>query len=249
MVVCRQCGRADVPGTLYCQNCGASLEQGERDLFRSDATTPGAANGGNGGNSGNGAHAAPQPGRIATRPSDDQGPHSGDLIVVNPFTPTGEASRQPQPQRHPQRQRPTARIAIPPSSQRAPKPAPIPAEPAAPAAPPYAIPAAVELRLPNGHIFLLSGKQEYRIGRRDIDQQTPPDVDFTDWNGAAAGVSRDHLGISVTPDGVFVEDHESTNNTLCNGARLHPHQQYLLKDRDELRLGTIMLRVLFVYTE
>ncbi|MEO7001993.1 MAG: FHA domain-containing protein, partial [Ktedonobacterales bacterium] len=83
----------------------------------------------------------------------------------------------------------------------------------------------------------------------DTGPNTPPDVDFTDWNGAASGISRNHLVISVGPDGVFVEDEESYNGTLCNGDRLCPRQRYLLNDRDELRLGTMMLRVLFIYPE
>lgn len=268
MVICRQCGRPDVQGTLYCQSCGASLEPDEPSLFRGETSTPGVSeqsveNGGgeNGGgeNSGDGA----QPYEIRTPPPNAQGPSASWRITAEPaesstsatpgapvdlehpadalgaLGPTDKASR-------PQRMRPTARIAKPPAERHTPK---LPMQPAQPIEPPYAIPTSVELRLPNGHLFLLSGKQEYRIGRRDIDQAIPPDVDFTDWNGAIAGVSRDHLSIFVLPGGVFVEDHESTNDTLCNGARLQPRQRYLLRDRDELRLGTIMLRVLFVYRD
>jgi FHA domain-containing protein/zinc ribbon protein len=104
-------------------------------------------------------------------------------------------------------------------------------------------PRRVRLRLSNGKAFELSGKAEYLIGRRDPGTNTLPDVDLADWNGAASGVSREHAAIYVGPDGVFIEDRESLNETIRNDFRLLPRQLYPLKDGDELRLGTLMLLV------
>jgi pSer/pThr/pTyr-binding forkhead associated (FHA) protein len=104
-------------------------------------------------------------------------------------------------------------------------------------------PRRVRLRLSNGKTFELSGKAEYLIGRRDPGTNALPDVDLADWNGAASGVSREHAAIYVGPDGVFIEDRESLNETIRNDFRLLPRQLYPLKDGDELRLGTLMLLV------
>src|SRR5579862_470713 len=101
----------------------------------------------------------------------------------------------------------------------------------------YQAPRLILLRLPDGQLFELQGKPQYLIGRRDPANKVLPEVDLTDWNGAAAGVSRTHASIYMTPIGVYVEDLESRNETIHNGYRLLPRQRYRLDDGDELRLG------------
>lgn len=101
----------------------------------------------------------------------------------------------------------------------------------------------IRLRLSSGKTFELAGKPRYVIGRRDPQQQVLPEVDLEDWNGAAMGVSRQHAAIHVTPDGVFIEDLESLNETIVNNCRLLPHQRYPLTDGEQLRLGSVMLWV------
>lgn len=101
----------------------------------------------------------------------------------------------------------------------------------------------IRLRLSSGKTFELKGKQRYVIGRRDAQQHVQPEVDLEDWNGAAMGVSRQHAAIHVTPEGVFIEDLESLNETILNNCRLLPHQRYPLSDGEQLRLGSVMLWV------
>ena len=101
----------------------------------------------------------------------------------------------------------------------------------------------IRLRLTNGKAFELTGKSTYLIGRFDAAAERLPDVDLSEWNGAAAGVSRRHAMIHVNDRGVFIEDLESLNETIRNGYRLLPHQKYPLSDGDELRLGSISLLV------
>ncbi|HLJ81587.1 MAG TPA: FHA domain-containing protein [Ktedonobacterales bacterium] len=101
----------------------------------------------------------------------------------------------------------------------------------------------IRLRLSNGKTFELTGKSDYLIGRRDHRLERQPDVDLTDWNGAAYGVSRQHAMIYVTEDGIWIEDLESLNETIRNEYRLMPRQRYPLEDGDELRLGSITLLV------
>lgn len=101
----------------------------------------------------------------------------------------------------------------------------------------------IRLMLANGKVFELSGKLDYLIGRRDPRLDRIPDVDLTDWNGAAYGVSRQHAMIYMSEDGAWIEDLESLNETIRNEYRLMPRQRYPLVDGDELRLGSIILRV------
>ncbi len=101
----------------------------------------------------------------------------------------------------------------------------------------------IRLRLTNGKAFELVGKSTYLIGRYDAAAGQIPDVDLTEWNGAACGVSRRHALLHVEADGVYIEDLESLNETVRNNYRLLPHQLYPLEDGDELRLGSISLLV------
>jgi hypothetical protein len=104
-------------------------------------------------------------------------------------------------------------------------------------------PPAVRMRLTNGAAYELRGKSEFIIGRRDALSGFLPDVDLAPWNGAECGVSRRHAAVHVTPEGVFIEDLESKNQTIRNGYRLLPRQRYPLANGDELRLGTLTLLV------
>lgn len=105
-------------------------------------------------------------------------------------------------------------------------------------------PPVVVLRLANGQRFVLRGKSEYTVGRIGSDRSAP-DVDLSSVYGFEAGVSREHVLIQVRPDGVFVLDLESRNETVQNGYRLLPRQWYPLRDGDELKLGALTLYVTF----
>lgn len=102
----------------------------------------------------------------------------------------------------------------------------------------------IALTLTSGDRYILSGKNDYMIGRLGP-SGLPPDVDLTDVYGFEAGVSRRHIIIHIRANGVFVEDANSKNETVHNGYRLMPEQWYPLRDGDELRLGAIVLNVSF----
>lgn len=101
----------------------------------------------------------------------------------------------------------------------------------------------IRLRLSTGKTFELTGRADYLIGRLDPRLERMPDVDLTEWNGAANGVSRQHAMIYVADDGIWIEDLESLNETVRNDYRLMPRQRYPLADGDKLRLGSITLLV------
>jgi pSer/pThr/pTyr-binding forkhead associated (FHA) protein len=92
----------------------------------------------------------------------------------------------------------------------------------------------VELPLP-------PDQPEVIIGRTDPVQNIYPDVDLAGQEGERSGVSRRHARILRHPDGVYIEDLNSTNFTFLNRIRLQPGQTYPLKDRDEIRLGVLTL--------
>ncbi len=55
-----------------------------------------------------------------------------------------------------------------------------------------------------------------------------------------ATISRAHAMIGFKGDRLFVQDLDSTNGTLVNGAREH---QTELHDGDEVRMGRLVLRI------
>jgi hypothetical protein len=95
----------------------------------------------------------------------------------------------------------------------------------------------------SGYVFEVAGKPEYLIGRRDSQAGFMPDVDLTDWNGAASGVSRRHAIVRVEDGTVTIEDLGSRNETVRNKTRLLSGKRYPLANGDTLQLGVIALAV------
>ena len=100
----------------------------------------------------------------------------------------------------------------------------------------------LRLQPQNGLTFALSDKAVMYLGRQDSDEEL--DVDLTPFGALESGVSRTHALISREQDGYYVVDLGSRNETLLNGARLHPGQSYRLHHGDQLHLGRLELLVL-----
>ena len=83
-----------------------------------------------------------------------------------------------------------------------------------------------------------------QIGRADSQTSRIPTLDLTAEGGQQAGVSRQHARILHQPDGYYVEDLGSINGTFINRRRLTPGQPTEVSDRDEIRLGNMVLRVI-----
>jgi hypothetical protein len=95
----------------------------------------------------------------------------------------------------------------------------------------------------SGYLFELMGKSEYLVGRRDSQAGLTPDVDLTDWNGAASGVSRRHAIIHVEDGAAYIEDLGSRNETVRNNTRLLTGKRYPLASGDTIQLGTLTLAI------
>ncbi len=81
------------------------------------------------------------------------------------------------------------------------------------------------------------------IGRQDSARGFFPDLDLNNDGGYDSGVSRRHARISVNGEAAYIEDLESANGTFINDQRVPPRKLYHLKASDELRLGSLILRI------
>jgi hypothetical protein len=81
------------------------------------------------------------------------------------------------------------------------------------------------------------------IGRKDNARGIFPDVDLGLEGGYDAGVSRRHAILSHAQGAYTVEDLGSANGTFVNGRRLAEQQPARLHSGDELKCGTLLMRV------
>lgn len=92
----------------------------------------------------------------------------------------------------------------------------------------------------------LTGKSEYLLGRADPKHNILPDVDLGPHGGQQLGVSRRHVTLVQTENGLSVRDLGSTNGTAVNGKVLAPNQEWPLRDGDEIRLGKLAINIYFI---
>lgn len=95
----------------------------------------------------------------------------------------------------------------------------------------------------NGRRMVFDIRNELLIGRKDNARGIYPDIDLGLDGGYDAGVSRRHALITMQESACMLEDLESANGTYINGQRLPPRRAVPISDGDELRFGTLALRV------
>jgi pSer/pThr/pTyr-binding forkhead associated (FHA) protein len=83
------------------------------------------------------------------------------------------------------------------------------------------------------------------IGRKDNARGIFPDVDLGLDGGYDAGVSRRHAILAHKQDVFTIEDLGSSNGTFINGRRLDPQSPAPIEHGDELKCGTLLIRVEF----
>lgn len=101
------------------------------------------------------------------------------------------------------------------------------------------------IMLNSGRAIDLSFGHEAVIGRRDTPQGSAPDIDLSPEGGFEAGVSRRHAQISYQEGQALVQDLASTNGTSLNQKPLTPYLAQSLQHGDEIKLGSLVLRVEF----
>jgi hypothetical protein len=90
-------------------------------------------------------------------------------------------------------------------------------------------------------------RHEMVIGRSSSSGSMAPDIDLADADGAGLGVSRLHMALRYeeADNAVHIYDLGSSNGSFINGQRLHPKEIRILRNGDELRLGRLVLRVVY----
>ncbi|MDQ7035465.1 MAG: FHA domain-containing protein [Anaerolineae bacterium] len=83
------------------------------------------------------------------------------------------------------------------------------------------------------------------LGRSSEEQTVSPNIDLAPLQAAELGVSRLHLSISYdeTLELIQIHDLGSANGTMVNGQKIHPSERRILRQRDELALGRLVLNV------
>lgn len=97
--------------------------------------------------------------------------------------------------------------------------------------------------LNNGRLINLPLAVPVLIGRQDSTRGFFPDLDLNNDGGHDSGVSRRHARVSVIEAAAYIEDLDSANGTFINDQRLKPRTPYRIQPSDELRLGSLILRV------
>lgn len=250
MPFCPQCGAENLPASRFCDQCGAELIP--------VPTKP--------------AGAAPKPAAPIAAPAPVAGVAAGSAtchqcgMAVIPgeafcencgaplSAPSINRNVPPQPIYPPPQQVGGDPVAqLPPVIPALVKP-PVAAPPVPPPPPVQAPPKPVgrtmlvpaRLLLVNRNAELpLPAAAQALIGRADAASSFFPEIDLTAHGGLESGVGRRHLRLSVQDGQIVAEDLDSTNGTFINGVKLAPRMPKPLQNGDELRLGSLPLKIIF----
>jgi hypothetical protein len=253
MPFCPQCGVDNPPSARFCDQCGAQLipvpATGAAPIAAPAPQVAPAAP--TGPTISAGPSVCPQCG-TAVIPGEAFCDSCGAALigahapVVAPAAPTLPYAGVP-PQ-------PSYPAPVPVVSPPAPQPAPVVTPPAPVVTPPAPVvtpPAALRGTLAPGRLILQPGgvalqlpaATEAIVGRADPVSNFAPTVDLGPYGALENGVGRRHVRIFLQQGNLFVEDLDSTNGSFVNNVRLAPRQPQALRTGDELRVGTLKLRV------
>jgi pSer/pThr/pTyr-binding forkhead associated (FHA) protein len=82
------------------------------------------------------------------------------------------------------------------------------------------------------------------IGRADEITRFMPDVDLTLCSGRERGVSRRHAALVLYGGTLHLIDLQSVNGTFLGDVMLSPNRPYPLKSENQIRLGTLDLKLI-----
>jgi pSer/pThr/pTyr-binding forkhead associated (FHA) protein len=84
------------------------------------------------------------------------------------------------------------------------------------------------------------------VGRQSkIPGDMQPDVALNEFGAEERGVSRQHLRLVRKQDLIYASDLGSSNGTFLNGRPLMRNSLRVLRNGDELQLGTLRMTVVF----
>jgi len=91
----------------------------------------------------------------------------------------------------------------------------------------------------NVHLYMV-------MGRKTNPRDRKVDIDLTPFAHRDHGVSRYHSYIQVVDHRISITDFNSTNGTFVNGESLKPSKAHRLRHGDNIRLGNLEFKVLFI---
>jgi hypothetical protein len=100
------------------------------------------------------------------------------------------------------------------------------------------------LIMDRGEMIPVNDCGEVVIGRIMDGQTIYPDIDLSPYKAYSEGVSRIHVSIKISDDGIFITDLGSTNGTRLNGKRIASQKEYPLQNGTHVYLGNFKLMVI-----
>ena len=93
--------------------------------------------------------------------------------------------------------------------------------------------------------FIFEEGTEIVLGRTDLLATDPGHFDLTRYGGHDRGVSRAHALLRFTSGTITLTDLNSSNGTFVNTQRLLANEPHILRDKDEIMLGSLSMIVRF----
>ena len=86
---------------------------------------------------------------------------------------------------------------------------------------------------------------EVVLGRYDVTASPTPRLDLSHYGARERGVSREHAVLHFERDQLTITDLKSVNGTTVNRTKLGPNQPQVIRNGDEITLGTLSIVVRF----